>query len=91
MKPNDGVHDYLVITGLDTRTNNTLQIYNRWGILIYETQSYNTEGNVFDGTSQGRATIRKGDRLPVGTYFYILDYEDLDATWKNLSGYLYLN
>ncbi|MGF1560327.1 MAG: gliding motility-associated C-terminal domain-containing protein [Flavobacteriaceae bacterium] len=88
---NDGVHDYLVITGLDTRTNNTLQIYNRWGILIYETRSYNTEGNVFDGTSQGRATIRKGDRLPVGTYFYILDYEDLDATWKNLSGYLYLN
>ncbi len=87
----DNVHDYLIITGLDVRTNNFLQIYNRWGILIYETSSYNTEGNVFDGTSQGRATVRKGEKLPVGTYFYILDYEDLDGTWKKLTGYLYLN
>ena len=87
----DDVHDFLMINGLDIRTDNTLRIYNRWGILVFETQSYNTVGNVFDGTSQGRATIRKGEMLPVGTYFYVLDYVDLDGSSVNLSGYLYLN
>ena len=88
----DGAHDYLIITGLDSRPNNNISIYNRWGILIYETESYNSAtGNTFDGTSQGRATVGKGDKLPVGTYFYILNYEDLDGANKSLSGHLYLN
>ncbi|TMM56337.1 T9SS type B sorting domain-containing protein [Maribacter algarum] len=87
----DGAHDYLIITGLDVRLNNTLEIYNRWGVLIYSTTSYNTNGNTFDGRSQARATYSSGEKLPVGTYFYILNYEDLDGTNKSLSGHIYLN
>ncbi|VAW10482.1 hypothetical protein MNBD_BACTEROID03-972 [hydrothermal vent metagenome] len=87
----DGVHDFLTITGLDTRPNNTIQVYNRWGVLVYSTQAYNTEGNYFDGTSQARATTGQGDKLPAGTYFYILGYEDLNGEHITLSGHLYLN
>ncbi|MFS4494097.1 gliding motility-associated C-terminal domain-containing protein [Maribacter sp. 2308TA10-17] len=87
----DGAHDYLIITGLDLRSNNTLEIYNRWGILIYSTTSYNSNGNAFDGTSKARATYNSSEKLPVGTYFYILNYEDLDGSNKTLSGHLYLN
>ncbi len=87
----DGAHDVLVIGGLDNYPNNTLKIYNRWGVLVYTTKSYNTNGNVFDGTSQGRVTVDKDNKLPVGTYFYILDYENVTGEIITLSGYIYIN
>ena len=85
------MHDVLTISGLEKFPNNTIKIYNRWGVLVYVTKAYNTQGNVFDGTSNGRATIEKDNKLPVGTYFYILDYEDLTNNMKSLTGYLYIN
>ncbi len=87
----DGVHDSLTITGLESRPNNTINIYNRWGVLIYTTNSYNSSNNTFNGSSQGRSTVNEEENLPVGTYYYRLDYEDLDGANKRLSGYLYLN
>lgn len=87
----DGAHDFLTITGLEPYPNNTLKIYNRWGVLVYSTNSYNTQGNIFDGTSEGRVTVAADNKLPVGTYFYILDYEDGSNTTKSLTGYLYIN
>ncbi|PIF00467.1 MAG: hypothetical protein CR994_05185 [Maribacter sp.] len=92
LTPNgDGVHDVLVIGGLQNYPDNSLRIYNRWGVLVYTTRAYNTNGNVFDGTSEGRVTVEKDNKLPVGTYFYILDY--VNETGKNitLSGYIYVN
>ena len=87
----DGVHDVLSISGLEGNPNNTLRIYNRWGVLVYTTKAYNTEGNVFDGTSEGRVTINTDNKLPVGTYFYILDYEESTGNTKSISGYIYIN
>ncbi len=90
--PNDdGVHDVLTIGGLENFPNNTLRIYNRWGVLVFSTSAYNTQGNVFDGTSNGRITVDVDNKLPVGTYFYILDYENTAGNMISLSGYLYLN
>ena len=69
----DGVHDVLSINGLENYPDNTIKIYNRWGVLVYTTNAYDTEGNIFDGTSQGRVTVAADRKLPVGTYFYILN------------------
>ncbi len=87
----DGVHDVLAIKGLENYPDNSIHIYNRWGVLIYGTQAYNTQGNVFKGTSEGRATVETDQKLPVGTYFYILDYKNNLGETKTLSGYLYIN
>ncbi|TLP74009.1 gliding motility-associated C-terminal domain-containing protein [Maribacter sp. ACAM166] len=87
----DGIHDILRITGLQNYPNNTLKIYNRWGVSVYMTRAYDTEGNVFDGTSEGRITVDVDRKLPVGTYFYILDYELPNGETKSLSGYIYIN
>ncbi|WP_396592097.1 Ig-like domain-containing protein [Allomuricauda sp. R78024] len=87
----DGIHDVLTINNLEDYPNNTVKIYNRWGVLVYVTKAYNTTGNVFDGTSEGRVTVDQDNKLPVGTYFYIIDYEDLNGNMKQLSGYLYIN
>ncbi|WP_445385508.1 Ig-like domain-containing protein [Robiginitalea sp. IMCC44478] len=88
---NDGSHDVLKIENIENFPNNTIKIYNRWGVLVYTTRAYNSNGNVFDGTSQGRATIDQDNKLPVGTYFYILDYENDNGLMKTRSGYIYLN
>ncbi|MBU2946848.1 DUF6923 family protein [Zobellia uliginosa] len=87
----DGAHDTLTITGLEVRPNNNIQIYNRWGILIFSTESYDTLSNYFNGYSQARLTAGKEERLPSGTYFYILNYEDTTGEQKSISGYIYLN
>ena len=87
----DGVHDVLTIRGIENFPNNTIKIYNRWGVQVYMTKAYNSSGNVFDGTSEGRVTVDMDNKLPVGTYFYILDFEDNNGNMKTLSGYLYLN
>lgn len=87
----DGVHDVLVISGLENYPNNTLNIYNRWGVLVYTTRAYNTEGNVFSGISEGRVTVDQDNKLPVGTYFYVLDYEESTGNAKSLTGYIYIN
>lgn len=87
----DGIHDVLTIRGLEDFPNNTIKIYNRWGVLVYSTRGYNSRSNVFDGTSQGRVTVDPDNKLPVGTYFYILEYEDQGGVQKTLNGYIYLN
>lgn len=87
----DGIHDELTIRNIENYPNNTVKIYNRWGVMVFVTKAYNTAGNVFNGTSEGRVTVDQDNKLPVGTYFYIIDYEDLTGNMKQLSGYIYIN
>jgi len=87
----DGIHDFLKIDGLENFPDNTIRIYNRWGVLVYTTKAYDTVGNVFDGTSQGRVTVDIDNKLPVGTYFYILEYDNGSDVLRSLSGYIYIN
>lgn len=87
----DGIHDELRIRNIENYPNNTVKIYNRWGVLVFVTRAYNSSGNVFNGTSEGRVTVDQDNKLPVGTYFYIIDYEDLSGTMRQISGYIYIN
>ena len=87
----DGVHDVLRIANIEEYPNNTVKIYNRWGILVFKTKAYGLTGAVFDGTSQGRVSVGKDNELPVGTYFYIIDYESQPGTMEQMSGYIYIN
>ncbi|WP_289661433.1 gliding motility-associated C-terminal domain-containing protein [Flavobacterium panacagri] len=94
----DGMNDTFKIDNIDDVTcypGNTVEIYNRWGILVFETVNYNNTSNAFDGTSRGRTTIKQSDGLPTGTYFYIINYKSLDGSntiqENKLDGYLYLS
>ena len=88
---NDGANDVLRIDGLENYPDNSMRIYNRWGVLVFGTKAYNTQGNIFDGTSSGRVTVDTTRKLPVGTYFYILEYKNNLEENKQLSGYIYIN
>ena len=89
----DGKNDYFIIDNINRFPNNTVEIYNRWGVKVYDTKSYDSAGNVFRGYSDGRVTINKGEKLPSGTYFYIVTYEYKDHSGSRMikkSGYLQL-
>ncbi|MHC0442841.1 gliding motility-associated C-terminal domain-containing protein [Flavobacterium sp. 3-210] len=91
VSPNgDGINDYLQISGLssDCGSENTIEIYNRWGVKVYATSNYGSNGNFFKGYSEGRTTISQNELLPAGTYFYILH---LKGENKDKTGYLYLS
>ena len=70
----DEMNDVFVIEGLQNFPNNTLQVFNRWGNLVYKKEKYN---NTWDGTWDGVP-------VPDGTYFYILD----DGEGETYSGYV---
>ena len=70
----DGLNDELVLEGIECYPGNTVEIFNRWGVLVYETKEYNSNGNTFKGLSEGRATIVQDGLLPTGTYYYVIKY-----------------
>lgn len=79
----DGLNDTFIIEGLATAPANELFIYNRWGVEVFTMKDYD---NSFDGTSGGRATLQEDNKLPVGTYFYVLKL----VGQKHLAGSLYI-
>jgi len=91
---NDAEPDDPTITLLDSAGDleifneispNALRIYNRWGNVVYEKFRYQ---NDFEGISEGRATVQQDEKLPVGTYYYLLDLGD-GSNAK--AGWLYIN
>ena len=92
VSPNDDEsNEILLIDGIECYPDNTVEIYNRWGILVYDEQGYDNALKSFKGKSEGRNTFNKNELLPDGTYFYILKYTDEENKKHDRSGYLYLN
>jgi uncharacterized repeat protein (TIGR01451 family)/gliding motility-associated-like protein len=79
------------IRGLECFSDNTVQIYNRWGILVFERSGYNNNDRAFRGVSEGRVTVNQSEELPEGTYYYVLKYKDTSGATFEKAGYLYIN
>ncbi len=86
----DGQNDYFFIENITQHPGNTVHIFNRWGVKVFETAEYDTAGNVFRGFSSGRVTVTQNDKLPAGTYFYVIEYP-VQGTMVKKSGYLYIS
>ena len=84
----DGLNDFFRIRGIECYPKNTVEIYNRWGIKVYDVAGYNNNSIAFRGVSDGRVTVSQSEGLPSGTYFYILKYEDSENNGISKSGYL---
>ncbi|MEW2921964.1 gliding motility-associated C-terminal domain-containing protein [Muricauda sp. ANG21] len=92
LTPNgDGKNDFFQIDGIENYPNNVLRIFNRWGVLVYEAESYGSVSTRFNGQSQGQGTIAKERALPSGTYFYTLTFSGTNPGQENYSGYLYIS
>jgi len=83
-------NNHFHIAGIEAYPDNTVRIYNRWGVKVWETQSYDNVRNVFKGISNGRVTVEAADKLPQGTYYYIIEYVDENNQKQTMVGWLYL-
>jgi len=87
----DGTNEEFVIKRLKKYPKNNLQIFNRWGVKVFDKDQYEQEGvERFTGFSDGRITIERGKSLPVGTYYYTLSYVDSSNSPNTKSGSFYL-
>ena len=86
----DGINDVFEIPILNNYPNFKLEIYNRLGNQVYD---YDNRGKTsplwWDGYSTGRLTLNKSEPVPVGTYYYIVYYND--GTTPPIKGWVYLN
>ena len=61
----DGINDKWIIRNLDKFAQNTVEIYNRWGQLIFSTNGYN-DSNAWDGTYNG-------EQVSSAVYYYFIN------------------
>ncbi|MCC6458828.1 MAG: gliding motility-associated C-terminal domain-containing protein [Saprospiraceae bacterium] len=80
----DGNNDYTLIACIEQYPNNSFEVYNRWGQLVFETEGYNNLDHRWEGFT------RNGDILPDGVYFYVLKYVDADGLDQIRKGYVNL-
>ena len=71
----DGIHDTWVIQYLETYPGSTVDIFNRYGQKIYQSEGYSKP---WDGTVNGKP-------VPIGTYYYIVNPKN---GRKIMSGYV---
>lgn len=72
---NDGRNDNFDLTSYNV---NNLKIFNRYGTIAYNKSGYRDE---WFGQSN------KGDELPDGTYYYVIDFNDLETK----TGWIYIS
>jgi gliding motility-associated-like protein len=88
---NDGINDYFLLQGIERFPNNSVCIFNRWGVKVYEVNGYDNDSRSFKGISEGRVTYKQDSELPEGTYFYVLKYTKSNGVERERAGYLYIN
>jgi gliding motility-associated-like protein len=69
----DGYNDSFLVHGAEAYPDNLLTIFNRWGNVVYQKQGYTTQWAGFNN---------KGEELPDGTYFAILEVKSKDLVLK---------
>lgn len=87
----DGNNDVLIIEGIQNFPRNSVKIFNRWGVAVFETEGYDSVSNNFDGISKGRATVKQGEMLPAGTYYYVIEYVNSNNKSVQKAGHIYIN
>lgn len=76
------MNDYLEIKCLEGREGVELRIFNRWGNEVYFSAGYR---NDWDGTY-------RGEPLPDGAYFYVVEYGDPETGMHTgRSGYIMIH
>ena len=82
----DGRNDRLVIENIESEyPNYNITIFNRWGNAVYKG---NASTPTWDGTSNQSGSLGD-DVLPVGVYFYVVDFND--GSTEPRQGKVYLN
>ena len=86
----DNKNDYFHIEGIEKYPDNIVRIYNKEGLKVFEVTGYDNKNQSFKGFTQGEVAVKKSLELPVGTYFYFIEYTDENHQLQRKKGWLYL-
>ena len=86
----DNKNDYFLIEGIEKYPDNIVRIYNKEGLKVFEVTGYDNKNQSFKGFTQGEVAVKKSLELPVGTYFYFIEYTDENHQLQRKIGWLYL-
>ena len=84
---NDGLNDAFYFPVFSSKKDANLKVFNRWGQVVFEKNPYASSGE----EEAWKGTNEDGDPLPVGTYYYLLEYTNLDNKKQTLSNYIYIS
>ena len=79
----------LKIVGIEDFPNNSIEIYNRYGELVWAGNNYDNSTIVFKGMANVSGVVSKNSYLPSGTYFFILQYPNT-CQQTELKGFIHL-
>ncbi len=65
---NDGFNDFLLIENIEAYPENTVSIFDRWGVKLYEANAYDNNKVKFEGLGNEKI---KSD-LAQGSYYYVI-------------------
>lgn len=80
----DNINDEWIIDFIELYPDNKVEIYNRWGQLVYRNSSYNNESKVW----RGESNIAGKEILADDTYFYVINLGEGTPVMK---GYVVIN
>jgi gliding motility-associated-like protein len=74
----DGINDSWIIQNLEQFDNTSVRVYNRWGSLVYDRDMVGKENWKGNGNNS--------KSMPVGTYYFIIEYDGFDGQKNNITG-----
>ena len=88
--PNDDIYnDGFKVEGIDDCGIPSVKIFNRWGTKVYENSNYDSKKDGgWRGDAAGGLTLGAFNKLPNGTYYYIIEIRNSDI--PPITGYIYL-
>ena len=66
----------LTITGIEEFPVNEINIFNRYGEIVWRSFNYNNTTNYFIGKTNVGGVYMQNNYLPTGTYYFILNYKN---------------
>jgi len=80
VSPNgDGINELFYIKGIDCYPNNSVQIFDRTGLRVFNKRGYNNTDKSWNGKDQ-----------PEGTYFYTIEYTNENNEFIKQNGFIHL-
>ena len=86
----DAFNNSLKIENIEKFPENKMEIYNRYGTLVWKGINYNNVSRVFKGQANVSGVLSKDSYLPTGTYFFILNYPN-NCRQSILKGFVHID
>jgi hypothetical protein len=88
----NNLNDNLNIINIESFPANEIEIYNRYGQVVWRIENYNNTTNTFKGRANVGGVYQINDNLPTGTYYYVLKYYNPHRNkYEVTKSYLYIS